>query len=548
MYKNYFFLARIAKELNEHLQQYTLHEAFCQEKDRLVLGFSGPEGKLFLEIQVSKNEPWLVLRDDFSRARKNVVSFFEDFLPLQIESVFISHLERTIWFSGSEYALAFILHGNHTNFCVFRGKELVASFKSVSDEALKVLLIKATESKPASMSTILHEVSLLENTDRQALKKQFPSFGPEVLDEFENRVGGECKSPGIILRDIIRDIISQDLHVGTNNKTNEFTIIPGGFSAPAEDEVLCTPYALRALREFIWHNNRTDSTGDLLKQLTNELKKRITNLEVREKKLIESLESDYRVQENRKTGELLAAHIYLLKKGMQEIELEDFHHAGEKVKIPLKEELTPQQNIDVYFKKARSLEQSLERSREELPKVTIQLERMRARYAEIRAMDYHQLKELTKKMETQDRKHNRTEDQPKTIKFIIDGKYTLLVGKDSKNNDQLTLHVAKQEDLWFHARSVPGSHVVLQVNNSKEEIQKSVIKKAAAVAAFYSKAKNAGLVPVSFTKKKYVVKRKGMPAGQVMLMREDSVMVKPGIPDGVEQIKDSSVDDLLSFD
>jgi len=76
------------------------------------------------------------------------------------------------------------------------------------------------------------------------------------------------------------------------------------------------------------------------------------------------------------------------------------------------------------------------------------------------------------------------------------------VGKDSKNNDLLTTRFAKQNDFWFHARSVSGSHVVLRVENTKEIIPKSVLKKVAALAAFHSKAKTAGVVPVGHKEKR----------------------------------------------
>ena len=94
------------------------------------------------------------------------------------------------------------------------------------------------------------------------------------------------------------------------------------------------------------------------------------------------------------------------------------------------------------------------------------------------------------------------------------------------------MQFAKQNDYWFHARSVPGSHVVLRVENTKEIIPKNVLKKTASLAAFHSKAKTSGLVPVSFTQKKYVVKKKGMESGKVALLKEDVLIVKPEIPTG----------------
>ncbi|NMB80299.1 MAG: DUF814 domain-containing protein [Ignavibacteria bacterium] len=116
--------------------------------------------------------------------------------------------------------------------------------------------------------------------------------------------------------------------------------------------------------------------------------------------------------------------------------------------------------------------------------------------------------------------------------FIIENKYHLYVGKNSKNNDELKTRFAKQNDLWFHARSVSGSHVVLRIENTKEPVPKNIIKKAASVAAYYSKAKTSKLASVSYTFKKYVTKRKDLEPGQVILLREQVILVPPEIPDG----------------
>ena len=78
----------------------------------------------------------------------------------------------------------------------------------------------------------------------------------------------------------------------------------------------------------------------------------------------------------------------------------------------------------------------------------------------------------------------------------------------------------------------------MRVDNVKEPVPKNILKKAAALAAFHSKAKTAGIVPVAFTLKKYVVKKKGDPAGTVHLLREDVLLVKPEIPVGCEYIID----------
>jgi predicted ribosome quality control (RQC) complex YloA/Tae2 family protein len=144
------------------------------------------------------------------------------------------------------------------------------------------------------------------------------------------------------------------------------------------------------------------------------------------------------------------------------------------------------------------------------------------------------MKEL--KIKKPGQKKEKEDLKSKFKHYVIEEKYDLFVGKDSKNNDLLTTKFARQSDIWFHARSVSGSHVVLRVNNTKETVPKNVLKKAAALAAFHSKAKTAGTVPVAYTFKKYVVKKKNDPVGTVHLLREEVILVKPEIPKGCEYI------------
>jgi len=134
------------------------------------------------------------------------------------------------------------------------------------------------------------------------------------------------------------------------------------------------------------------------------------------------------------------------------------------------------------------------------------------------------------KIKDEEKQHSQDDLSSKFKHYLIDKKYHVFVGKDSVNNDLLTTRFAKQNDFWFHARSVSGSHVVLRIDNSKEVVPKNILKKAASLAAYHSKAKTAGVVPVSYTLKKYVVKRKSQPTGQVSLLKEDVLLVKPEIP------------------
>ena len=154
--------------------------------------------------------------------------------------------------------------------------------------------------------------------------------------------------------------------------------------------------------------------------------------------------------------------------------------------------------------------------------------------------DYNSImKEL--KIEDEVKKKDDNDIKSKFRHYLIEKKYHVFVGRDSKTNDLLTLKFAKQNDYWFHARSVSGSHVVLRNENPKESIPKNILKLTASIAAYHSKAKTAGMVPVSYTQKKYVVKKKGMEPGKVALLKEEVLIVEPGINEKCEYITDQEL-------
>ena len=115
--------------------------------------------------------------------------------------------------------------------------------------------------------------------------------------------------------------------------------------------------------------------------------------------------------------------------------------------------------------------------------------------------------------------------------FAVDGGCEVWAGKSSKINDQLTLKYAKPNDLWFHARGAAGSHVVLKVNTGQGEPSKKAKEQAASIAAYYSKMKNAKMVPIAMTEKKYVRKPKGAAPGSVTIEREKVIFAEPALPE-----------------
>jgi len=119
--------------------------------------------------------------------------------------------------------------------------------------------------------------------------------------------------------------------------------------------------------------------------------------------------------------------------------------------------------------------------------------------------------------------------QPDCWIYALPGGFEVLAGKTDNDNDLLSLKVATQEDLWFHVRGLPGSHVILHhPENTRPD--NTTIRLAAAIAAWHSKARNAGTVPVCYTEAKHVGKPRGAKPGSVAIKREKIVKVRPALP------------------
>jgi predicted ribosome quality control (RQC) complex YloA/Tae2 family protein len=114
--------------------------------------------------------------------------------------------------------------------------------------------------------------------------------------------------------------------------------------------------------------------------------------------------------------------------------------------------------------------------------------------------------------------------------FTVDGGFEVWAGKNSANNDLLTLRYARPDDLWFHARGGSGSHVVLKAHSGKGDPGKRACEQAAGIAAYYSKMKTAGTVAVAMTEKRFVRKPRGAPPGTVVIEREKVIFAQPALP------------------
>jgi predicted ribosome quality control (RQC) complex YloA/Tae2 family protein len=119
------------------------------------------------------------------------------------------------------------------------------------------------------------------------------------------------------------------------------------------------------------------------------------------------------------------------------------------------------------------------------------------------------------------------------IEYTLPGQWRVLVGRTENDNDTLSLKIARPNDWWFHVRGMPGSHVVLRCPPGKDP-DRNILKMAASIAAFYSKAREGGVVAVSGTRARFVTKPPGEKSGTVQIRKEIVLKVRPGLGEAAE--------------
>lgn len=230
-------------------------------------------------------------------------------------------------------------------------------------------------------------------------------------------------------------------------------------------------------------------------------------------------------------GDLLQANLYRIEKGANSVTVENYYDNNSPITIPLNPALTATQNSQKYYKnyrKAKTAEQVLkvqiEKAKEELEYIDTVIEALNratteGELAEIRA-------ELTEQgyVKAPRGKQKKAASLP-PLKFTSSTGFTILVGRNNKQNDKLTLKTASKNDIWLHTKDIHGTHTIILTEG--KEVDSTTLQEAAQLAAYHSKARNSAQVPVDYTLVKNVSKPSGAKPGMVIYVKNKTLYVTP---------------------
>ncbi len=543
MIRNYYTLQALVQEAAPLLTGTRIEEIFSQQKDELAITFEGAPGLVFScrpDTSIFYLHPGLV------RAKRNSAPLFQSAWGSRLEALTLHPSDRIVQLrldTGS--TLAGQLFGTAANVL------LLTPDGTVESAFRKGRVLEGTAFRPR-MDGIVYDMELLfalPETHREApaaaaVRSLYPSLGATLTHEAFFRAALDASAPAKALdqaalarlvralQELLLDVQHPAPHLYEDRAGLPalFSIVPLRHAGPEAERRSGSMH--EAVRFFVSRRHAAEGLTQRKSVVLAHLRQLIEKAE----RTIEAVQRDAgdaaRASDYERMGSALIANLAELAKGREEVHLvvEDGP-----LRIGLDPRLSPVQNAQRYFDKAK-------RARSAAVQSAGRGVELRARLAAGRRLlgilepvaSVEELKQIMKQHADELAslglgEQGRPEQLP-FRRFIVEGGFEVWAGKSSMNNDELTLHHARPHDLWFHARGAGGSHVILRTGTGKGEPGKKAKEQAAAIAAYYSKMKNAGLVPVAMTERRFVRKPRGAKPGSVVIEREKVIFVKPSLP------------------
>ena len=276
---------------------------------------------------------------------------------------------------------------------------------------------------------------------------------------------------------------------------------------------------------------------DIRRIVTTHLERAYKKLDIQEKQIKDTEKKDkYKVY-----GELINTYGYGLEEGCKSFKAVNYYN-GEEITIPLDPTLTPQENSKKYFDRYGKLKRTQEALEVQIADTTSEIEHLESisNALDIAAeeSDLSQIKEELMeygyvKRHYGNKKGAKMQVKSKPFHYVSSDGYDIYVGKNNYQNDELTFKFATGNDWWFHAKKMPGSHVVVKTKDGT--LPDRTFEEAGNLAAFYSKGRTAPKVEIDYLQKKNVKKPAGAKPGFVVYYTNYSLMASPDIA-GIQQL------------
>jgi predicted ribosome quality control (RQC) complex YloA/Tae2 family protein len=470
-HQHYHFTRQLAAAIRERFTGAVLNDAFTLSKTELVLLFTKNNQPLNIKVIARFHAGFLLFENVPYHKGSNAQACFGNIYNQEVSGV--------------------DTHAYNRSFCMNFTNGSTLIFKCY-DALINVVLLEEGEVSDVFRESILNDWT----------------YDAEEFNVYD---------PAVIARLDAVQLEEGRFYIYKNEATNDYRLT----LAPCDmNEVLCTDDALEASSVFARYEMSVLAFNQAklsrIASVEGEIKRYRKQIKLSEQGIHQLIhESPFE-----ETGHLIMANLHAIKAGDKEVKVFNFYTNKDTV-IKLKTDLSPAANAEYYYRKARN-------KRIETEQMEQKLLSMRKKLAAQEVL-LDEVKQASNNKELKTFQPTRKQQEVFPFKrFVCEG-FEIWVGKNAANNDLLTQKYSHKNDLWLHAKDVSGSHTVIK-HKAGKTFNTTVITIAAQIAAYYSRHKGNALAPVSYTLKKFVRKPKGSEPGQVIIDREEVIMVEPGLP------------------
>ena len=370
-----------------------------------------------------------------------------------------------------------------------------------------IILVQKTDNK---IVDCLKKISYMENSIRQVLpgiEYKFPETSYKIVDEtFEYPLKYNEKGKLVQAESGFNDINTcfQELYYSYSIENKINTI----------------------------KKNKLSGLNKLLKRKVKKLGK-----------LTDEIHDSAKSETYKQEAELVKANFHLVKAGMKNVTVKNYYSAEmEDVTIRLKTDKSPQQNIELLFKKYRKAKNAKVHLKKQIQITQDEIDDFEKQIFDIEHIEtYQDAHEIIGQKANISKSKKK---QKKYKKLRIDDDWEIFIGRTSKENDFLTTRLSKPYDWWFHTRIFRGTHILLK-NYGRKNINEKLIRLCCRLAAYFSKAKSSSNVPVDYTEIRYVRKPHGAAPGFVTYKNQKTLYVDPiSMRDAAEYIRNEFQNDI----
>ncbi|MGH2062954.1 NFACT RNA binding domain-containing protein [Aerococcus urinaeequi] len=438
---------------------------------------------------------------------------------------------------ASQQQLIVEIMGRHSNiFLLDKDKKIIDAIKHVPmyQNTFRTILPGATYQLPPIQNQV-NPFKVGENFEKDKslmtakfLQSQLMGLGRDSAIELASLIEKDSRNPYQVIQDFCADFENPDPTLVVQDDKQHFLVFPYTTISGEESHYDDLSALLTAYYQKKSKHDYVRQVGNAIIQV---VEKNLTHQHKRLANLNQDMEKSAKADTFQLKGELLTTFLYQIEKGQTEVTLANYYDNDQPITISLDPALTPSQNAQKYYHKYNKLRNAINHIEKQKVVTEAEIQYLESIQTQLNFAEPNELADirdelidqgyLKKQKQDKKKRSNNASAKPREYKTVEGNR--ILVGRNNKQNDQLTMRQANKNHFWFHTKDIPGSHVILETDEPSE----AEIIQAAELAAAFSKYGQSNNVPVDYTQVKHVKKPNGSKPGFVNYFEQKTIFVTP---------------------